>query len=189
MLSNANVSTFSKNSEPGFLAQYKASVGLLAGLVLSVSVAPFLTAEASANAKLPFPAGTAVVSQSAHGDGYALRAIDLALRAGTPVLAPADSVVVSTCNAGNNHRAMKLRSGSTFFSIIHVTTSDVFVGKTYRQGQQIGTVAADRPNNACARSTGVHLHFGVSSNAPIVDGVNLLNVRYGTTVRSSNIRR
>jgi len=182
------VSTFFKNSEPSFLAKNKAPVGLLAGLLLSVSAAPFLTAEASANAKLPF-AGTATVSQSAHGDGYGLRAIDLALRAGTPVLSPADSVVVGTCNAGNNHRAIKLRSGSTFFSLIHVTTSDVFIGKTYRQGQQIGTVAADRPNNACARSTGVHLHFGVSSNAPIVDGVNLLNVRYGATVRSSNIRR
>lgn len=171
-----------------FVTKNRYAVGSLAGIALSLGSTPFLTADASANPKLPFT-GSATVSQSAHGDGYGLRAIDLALRAGTPVLSPADSVVVATCNAGNNHRAIKLRSGSTFFSLIHVTTSDVFVGKTYRQGQQIGTVAADRPNNACARSTGVHLHFGVSSNAPVVDGVNLLNVRYGATVRSSNVRR
>jgi murein DD-endopeptidase MepM/ murein hydrolase activator NlpD len=168
------------------LKGYKA---ILLSALASVSVSSIASVgEASANPKLPF-SGSARVSQSAHGDGYGLRAIDLALPAGTPVLAPADARVVGTCNAGNNHRAIKLQSGSTFFSLIHVNTPDVFIGKTYRQGQQIGTVAADRPNNACARSTGVHLHFGVSSNAPVVDGINLLNVRYNTTVRSSNVRR
>jgi murein DD-endopeptidase MepM/ murein hydrolase activator NlpD len=169
---------FSKQAQASFL--FSGLVSLLFGTVIA--------SEASANPKMPFT-GSASVTQSAHSDGYGLRAIDLGLRAGSAVIAPNDSVVVATCNAGNNHRAIKLRSGSTFYSLIHVTTSNIAVGKTYRQGELIGTVAADRPNNACARSTGVHLHFGVSSNNPIVDGINLLNVRYGTTIRSSNVRR
>jgi len=163
-------------------------VRFFTGLVFSISSAAILTAEASASPKMPF-VGSTTVTQSAHGDGYGLRAIDLGLPAGTPVIAPDDVVVVSTCNAGNNHRAIKLRSNTALYALIHVTTPNVSVGKTYRQGELIGTVASDTPWNDCAQSKGVHLHFAVSTNAPVVDGVNLLTVPYRTLIRSSNIRQ
>ncbi len=161
-------------------------VGFLTGLGLSISSASILIADASASPKMPF-VGSTTVTQSAHGDGYGLTAIDLGLPAGTQVIAPDDVVVVSTCNAGNNHRAIKLRSNTAMYSLIHVNT--VSVAKAYRQGELIGTVASDTPWNDCAQSKGVHLHFGVSTNAPVVDGVNLLTVPYRTLIRSSNVRQ
>ncbi|MEE3716376.1 M23 family metallopeptidase [Tumidithrix elongata RA019] len=143
---------------------------------------------ASANPKMPFQ-GSASTSQGTHNDGYGLKAVDFRLPAGTPVLAPENAVVISTCNAGNNHRAIKLRAGTRYFSLIHVNTANIYVGKTYLQGQMIGTVAGDRPWNNCAKSTGAHLHFGVSPSSPVVDGVNIANLRVGTVLRSTNYRR
>jgi murein DD-endopeptidase MepM/ murein hydrolase activator NlpD len=143
----------------------------------------FICAETYANV-MPF-SGSARVTQTSHSDGYGLRALDLGLSAGTPVLSPANATVVSTCNAGNNHRAIKLRADNgTFYSLIHVYSTNIKKGQRFQQGQMIGTVASDKPWNNCAKSTGVHLHFG-SSN-PVVDNVNIRSVRLNTVVRSSN---
>lgn len=138
------------------------------------------------NWKLPFQ-GTATVNQTSHPDDYNMRAIDLKLSIGSDVLAPVDAKVISQCNAGNNHRAMLLESvDGVRFSLIHVTTSDIYNGKTYKQGDVIGKVASDTPKNACAYSTGVHLHFGLSSNIS-VDGRNILNLPLNASLTSSNI--
>lgn len=131
-------------------------------------------------ARLPWRDGvTAPVSQGVHTDGYGLRSFDIALPAGTPVLAPADVTVVSSClaNRATNHRAMKLRdSAGRFYSLIHVSATDaaVAVGKTYRRGAQIGVVASDRNlNTACAVSRGVHLHMGLPSLPFSIGGYTL----------------
>ena len=133
---------------------------------------------------MPF-SGTARVTQTSHSDGYGLRALDLGLSAGTPVPSPANAVVVSTCNAGNNHRAIKLKADNgTFYSLIHVYSSNIQKGQRFRQGETIGTVAADKPWNKCAKSTGIHLHFG--SSQTVVDNINIRSVKLNTVIRSSN---
>jgi murein DD-endopeptidase MepM/ murein hydrolase activator NlpD len=133
---------------------------------------------------MPF-SGSAKVTQTSHSDGYGLRAIDLDLSAGTPVLSPANATVVATCNAGNNHRAIKLKSDDgTLYSLIHVYSTNIQKGQRFRQGEVIGSVASDKPWNKCAKSTGVHLHFG--SNKPVVGNVNLRTVKRNTVIQSSN---
>ncbi|ELS31268.1 Peptidase M23 [Pseudanabaena biceps PCC 7429] len=143
----------------------------------------FVTSETYANV-MPF-SGSTRVTQTAHADGYGLRAIDLGLGAGTPVLAPANVTVIATCNAGNNHRAIKLKADDgTFYSLIHVYSTNIQKGQRFQQGERIGTVASDKPWNKCAKSTGIHLHFGSSS--PVVDNVNIRSVRLNTVIQSSN---
>jgi murein DD-endopeptidase MepM/ murein hydrolase activator NlpD len=133
---------------------------------------------------MPF-SGSARVTQTAHSDGYGLRAIDLGLGAGTTVLSPANAVVVATCDAGNNHRAIKLKADDgTFYSLIHVYSTNVQKGQRFRQGEVIGSVASDKPWNKCAKSTGIHLHFG--SSKPVVNNVNLRTVKLNTIIQSSN---
>ena len=139
-----------------------------------------------------FPWSSSVTSSTNggwHGDGYGMKALDFRMRGGEDVLAPVDATVVSQCNAGNNHRAIKLRAADgQYLSIIHVTTSDVYVGKTYKQGGKIGNVATDRPWNNCAQSTGPHLHVGFPSQYVYIDGYNFSpsSVNAGVTLRSTN---
>ncbi len=133
------------------------------------------TPPVTSGARLPWANGvTGRVSQTVHTDGYGRPSLDIAIPAGTPVLAPANVRVISQCNAGNNHRAMRLQDEQgRQYSLIHVTTANIWNGKTYRKGEQIGVVARDLPNNSCARSRGVHLHFGLPSNPASVGGYNL----------------
>jgi len=107
------------------------------------------------------------ITNSWHSDGYVSQALDFGLSAGTAIVAPTDSTVVSTCNAGLDHRAIKLRaSDGQVYSMIHIRASNaqVFNGKTFRRGEQIGTIAPEiagaRLNASCARTTGPHLHLG-----------------------------
>jgi len=140
--------------------------------------------------KFPWKASvTSVINQGWHNDGYGMNSLDFGLRGGEDVLAPVDATVVSQCNAGNNHRAAKFRAANgQFFSLIHITTSDIFVGKTYKLGDKIGTVASDRPWNNCAKSTGPHLHMGFPSRNFNIDGYNFTpwSVNAGVTLRSTN---
>jgi len=125
--------------------------------------------------RLPWRAGqTARITQNWHNDGYGnTSALDIGLPAGTPVVAPIDSTVISQCHAGNHHRAISLRgSDGQRYTLIHVTTANISVGKTYRRGEQIGVVAGDKPNNDCAWSTGPHLHFGLPSRTFSIGGYN-----------------
>ena len=168
-----------QNSKPYLLALFvsgSAAVTMLSGF----------TGEVHANNwKLPFR-GTTTISQTQHSDYYKTLAVDFLLSAGSDVLAPIDSTVVHQCNAGNNHRAIRLRgSDGQLFTLIHVTTSDIYKGKTYKQGDVIGKVAGDTPNNACAVSSGPHLHFGIQSNF-LVDNINLFSLPFKASVTSSN---
>jgi murein DD-endopeptidase MepM/ murein hydrolase activator NlpD len=97
-----------------------------------------------------------------HDDFYQPYALDFPLPADTPVVSPIDATVVKFCVANNNrHHAIKFRAtNGQEFSLIHVKASGVKIGRGYRQGEQIGVVAADTPWNNCARSQGVHLHVG-----------------------------
>jgi murein DD-endopeptidase MepM/ murein hydrolase activator NlpD len=117
--------------------------------------------------QLPWGSASYRINGSWHKDDYELEALDFKISAGTPIYAPTDSTVVHTCNAGKNHRAIKLRaSDGQFYSLIHVRASDdqVYRRKSFRQGDLIGTVAPEKNddglNTRCARTTGVHLHMG-----------------------------
>ena len=110
------------------------------------------------------------------------------------MLAPMDSQVIRSCATGvnRNHYAILLRaSNGVEYSLIHVTSNPqtVFNGRNFRQGEQIGVIAADLPNDPrCAISRGVHLHFGLPNQSTTVDGVTLnsSSVRLGTMLRSTN---
>lgn len=125
--------------------------------------------------RLPWLTGrTGTLTKGWHTDGYGLPSIDIGLSAGTPILAPIDSTVLDQCNAGNNHRAILLRaSNGQRYSMIHVTTANIWNGKTYRRGEQIGVVAGDRPWNKCAQSHGPHLHLGLPSQNFNIGGYTL----------------
>jgi hypothetical protein len=134
---------------------------------------------------LPWPSGvTARVSQSWHYDPYTRfnSAVDFALPAGTSVRAPVDSTVLDQCNAGNNHRAIKLQaSNGQIYSLVHVTAANV--KSSYRAGEKIGTIAADKPWNNCAKSTGPHLHMAFPTK-PFTIGGYTFGDRLPTSVTS-----
>ena len=84
--------------------------------------------------------------------------VDIAGRTGTPVLAPADGVVILAASSpftleGNllmiDH-GMGLNS-----AFLHLSRIDVTLGEHVRQGQPIGTVGMT------GRATGPHLHWGM----------------------------
>lgn len=165
----------------------------LVSLALGLGAISNKAQTASQSWKMPWPSNTrGPVSQTWHTDGYGRPAIDIGLNAGTPVLAPVDSTVVSTCIARgtSSHRAIKLRSNDgKEYSLIHVNATNVSNGKSYRQGEQIGTVAADKPNDPkCAVSTGIHLHLGLPSKTFSIDGYNFTSSYppLNTSLRSSN---
>ena len=154
---------------------------------------------ANQNWELPWPASVeASVSQgpnSGHIDGYAdtRNAVDFALPAGTPVLAPIDSVITYQCKVGNdNHRAITLQplGSNQKYSLLHVQASDddVQVGRIYRQGQQIGVVASDTPTgSSCAWSHGIHLHMGLPYMPFTIDGYTFAqNSHPSGLLRSTN---
>ena len=145
--------------------------------------------------KMPWQNGvSAPITQTFHRDGWSRQSIDIGLRAGTPVLAPMDSQVIRSCATGvnRNHYAILLRaSNGVEYSLIHVQSNPqtVFNGRNFRQGEQIGVIAGDLPNDRnCAVSRGVHLHFGLPSQNTTVNGFNLnrSSVRLGTMLRSTN---
>jgi murein DD-endopeptidase MepM/ murein hydrolase activator NlpD len=123
------------------------------------------------------------ISQGWHPDGYRPSqnlALDFAIPAGTSIVAPIDSRVVSTCNAGRDHRAIFLQAkDGQRYTMIHVRASNshVYQGREFRQGEVIGTVAPETTsaglNTSCAVTYGVHLHLGLPRQ-----GFVLGNTRY-----------
>ncbi|MEO1430391.1 MAG: M23 family metallopeptidase [Cyanobacteria bacterium J06633_8] len=111
--------------------------------------------------RLPWVGATAIVTQRWHSDSWGrYKSIDFGLPAGTPVVAPIASRVLSFCNAGRNHLAIRLQAADgNRYSLVHVKSRSVYVNKRYRKGQIIGVIAANTPRNRCARSTGPHLHM------------------------------
>jgi murein DD-endopeptidase MepM/ murein hydrolase activator NlpD len=151
-----------------------------------------LTQSASAQTawKMPWNAGlTPRINGGWHYDGFLKinTALDVGLPAGSVVRVPIKSTVTSFCNAGNNHLGILLRaSDGRQYTLTHVTSTGVRIGRTYNQGEQIGVVAADRPWNNCAKSTGPHLHFGLPSQNMTIDSQNLSSTRIPSPLRSTN---
>ncbi|AFY57967.1 metalloendopeptidase-like membrane protein [Rivularia sp. PCC 7116] len=111
--------------------------------------------------RLPWVGATATVTQRWHSDSWGrYKSVDFGLPAGTPVVAPIASRVLSFCNAGRNHLAIRLQAADgNRYSLVHVKSRSVYVNKRYRKGQIIGVIARNTPRNRCARSTGPHLHM------------------------------
>ncbi|BAY87591.1 putative metalloendopeptidase [Calothrix parasitica NIES-267] len=111
--------------------------------------------------RVPWLGATATVTQRWHSDSWGrYKSVDFGLPAGTPVVAPIASRVLSFCNAGGNHLAIRLKAADgNRYSLVHVKSRSVYVGRRYRRGQVIGVIAGNTPRNRCARSTGPHLHM------------------------------
>lgn len=111
--------------------------------------------------RVPWLGATATVTQRWHSDSWGrYKSVDFGLPAGTPVVAPVASRVLSFCNAGGNHLAIRLQAADgNRYSLVHVKSRRVYVGKRYRKGQVVGVIAGNTPRNRCARSTGPHLHM------------------------------
>jgi murein DD-endopeptidase MepM/ murein hydrolase activator NlpD len=106
--------------------------------------------------------------------GAAHAGVDLAGRIGTPVLAPADGVVILAASRpftleGNllmiDH-GMGLNS-----AFLHLSRIDVKVGDTVRQGQSLGAVGRT------GRATGPHLHWGTKWQDERIDPAMLVPQR------------
>lgn len=92
--------------------------------------------------------------------------IDIARPTGTPVLAPADGVVVLAAVAPftlEGHLLMIDHGMGLNSAFMHLSRIDVAVGQQVRRGQPVGAVGAS------GRATGPHLHWGLKWRAARID--------------------
>ncbi len=92
--------------------------------------------------------------------------VDVARPSGTPVLAPADGVVILAAAAPFTleGRLLMIDHGMGLNSaFLHLSRIDVAVGDVVRRGQRIGAVGMT------GRATGPHLHWGMKWNAARID--------------------
>lgn len=93
------------------------------------------------------------------GSGEFHKGIDIATRAGNPIIAPADGIVVENINRPDmgNYIILNHKNGiSTTYA--HLLRSAVYKGKGVKKGEVIGFVGNS------GRSTGSHLHYSVLLN-------------------------
>jgi murein DD-endopeptidase MepM/ murein hydrolase activator NlpD len=93
--------------------------------------------------------------------------VDIAGASGSPVVAPADGVVILAAADKpftlEGHLLMIDHGHGLNSAFLHLSRIDVKVGDTVRQGQTIGAVGAS------GRATGPHLHWGMKWNDARID--------------------
>ncbi|NWK98561.1 peptidase [Sphingobium lactosutens] len=93
--------------------------------------------------------------------------VDIAGATGTPVIAPADGVVILAAADKpftlEGHLLMIDHGHGLNSAFLHLSRIDVKPGDHVRQGQQIGAIGAT------GRATGPHLHWGMKWNAARID--------------------
>lgn len=101
--------------------------------------------------------------------------VDIAAPEGTPILAPADAVVIlAHPNMVLTGQTLLLDHGAGLKSIyVHLSAMTVRTGDKVERGQQIGAVGKT------GRATGPHLHWGVSWHSVQIDPVSLTKGQMG----------
>ncbi len=90
--------------------------------------------------------------------------LDIAAPVGTPILAPADGVVIDTGNYYFNGNTVFMDHGQGLLTaFLHMNRIDVKPSQQVKQGESLGTVGAT------GRVTGPHLHWIVYLNKTPVD--------------------
>ncbi len=90
--------------------------------------------------------------------------LDLSARRGTPVMAPADGVVVFAGRKGGMGRMIRISHGFGYQTVYgHLDSIDVESGQDIRRGEQIALVGNS------GRSTGPHLHYEVIKDGRAVN--------------------
>lgn len=90
--------------------------------------------------------------------------LDLSARRGTPIVAPADGVVVFAGRKGGMGRMIRVSHGFGFQTVYgHLDTILVEPGQDVRRGEEIGNVGNT------GRSTGPHLHYEVRKDGRSVN--------------------
>lgn len=168
----ASVSSPDGGSAPATLADSEHGLGQLP--VNAAEIAGFSAGDdvggAGFSTRVPFSRGMRIrVSQGAgggfsHGNAYTRNAIDLAVGAGTPVLAGFSGVVAAArggcapsgsygCNSGWGNFVLLKHADGTCAIHAHLTAIAVGTGQRVGRYAQLGTVGSS------GSSTGAHLHY------------------------------